>query len=152
IAEILRIGCEIAEGLAAAHEKGLIHRDIKPANIWLTSRPSAHETMRGGRVKILDFGLARLTVVDARLTAVGQTLGTPHYMAPEQGRGEAVDHRADLFSLGCVLYQLASGTQAFAGDSAMTVLTALATVTPRPVSELRPDLPPALDSLISRLL
>ena len=95
VAEVVRIGRETAEGLAAAHDKGLIHRDIKPANIWLEGKK--------GRVKILDFGLARAAADDSHLTQTGAILGTPAYMAPEQAGGEKVDPRCDLFSLGCVL-------------------------------------------------
>src|SRR5262249_48641709 len=95
--EILRIGMQVASGLAAAHAQGLIHRDIKPANILLENGFE--------RVKITDFGLAR-AVDDASLTQSGVLAGTPMYMAPEQARGEALDHRADLFSLGSVLYAL----------------------------------------------
>jgi urea transport system substrate-binding protein len=154
IAEVVRIGRETAEGLAVAHDQGLIHRDIKPANVWLTTRASTRDTpsLSSTRVKLLDFGLARPAATDTHLTATGQIIGTPHYMAPEQARGDSVDHRADLFSLGCVLYEMASGTQAFSGNSVMSVLTALATATPRPLAEVRSDLPPVLGVLIDRLL
>lgn len=154
IAEVLRIGREMAEGLAAAHDQGLIHRDIKPANVWLATSASRGDTAGEGstRVKLLDFGLARPAAKDTRLTATGQIIGTPNYMAPEQARGDPVDHRADLFSLGCVLYEMAGGTQAFYGSNVMSVLTALATATPQPIAELRYDLPPALGALIDRLL
>ena len=141
--ETLRIGREIALGLAAAHEQGLIHRDIKPGNVWV--EPS-------GRAKILDFGLARPIERDAHLTSSGSIVGTPAYMAPEQARGEKVDGRADLFSLGCILYRLCTGSLPFQGDTAMDVLVSLATQTPPPVSELSPETPPALVSLIHRLL
>src|SRR5207247_654376 len=96
IKQVLRVGIQIAEGLAAAHQRGLIHRDIKPGNIWL-------EPTGGGRVKILDFGLARVTAGEIGITQSGTILGTPAYMPPEQARGEKVDHRCDLYSLGCVL-------------------------------------------------
>ena len=99
--EALRIGREIAAGLAAAHKRDLIHRDIKPDNIWIEE-----ET---GRAKILDFGLVRAATDDAGLTQSGMVVGTPKYMAPEQAAGESVDHRCDLFSLGSVLYRLVSG-------------------------------------------
>ena len=92
VPQILRIGREIAAGLSAAHEGGLVHRDIKPANIWIEA-PS-------GRVKILDFGLARMTTSELHLTRTGAVLGTVGFMSPEQGRGQAVDARSDLFSLG----------------------------------------------------
>src|SRR5207245_1729053 len=114
LAEVLRIGREIAEGLAAAHAAGLIHRDIKPGNIFL-------EGPRG-RVKILDFGLARGADDDAHLTQSGAIAGTPAYMAPEQANAAPVDHRCDLFSLGCVLYRLLSGKVPFSGVNATAVL------------------------------
>src|SRR6185295_943138 len=107
---------EVAEGLAAAHARGLIHRDVKPENIWL-------EAGRGRdgapRVKLLDFGLVRVVADDGpdgderTLTRHGMVLGTPHYMSPEQASGEEVDHRTDLFSLGCVLYRVVSGALPF---------------------------------------
>ena len=145
LAEVLRIGCEIAEGLAAAHVRGLIHRDIKPANIWLESGP-------GGKVKILDFGLARPMEGDAVITDSGDILGTPAYMAPEQARGERLDHRADLFSLGCVLYRLATGQMPFPGAGPSAVLFALATRTPAPPRSLDSQLPSSLERLILELL
>jgi urea transport system substrate-binding protein len=151
--EVLRIARETALGLGTAHEQGLIHRDIKPANIWLESRPGARDSQApGGRVKVLDFGVARPIQADLRLTGQGQIVGTPHYMAPEQARGEPVDARADLFSLGCVLYEMTTGTRAFSGESMMAVLTALAVSTPRPVAELCPEAPPALAALTESML
>ena len=144
VGQVLRVGREIAQGLAAAHAKGLVHRDIKPANIWLEA-PKA-------RVKILDFGLARGGAQDVQLTQSGAILGTPAYMAPEQGRGEAADSRSDLFSLGCVLYRLSTGKLAFEGPTIMAILTALATTNPPPVSEVNPDIPGPLSELIMRLL
>jgi serine/threonine protein kinase len=142
--QVLRIGKELAQGLAAAHAKGLIHRDIKPANIWLDTD--------SGRVKILDFGLARSQTDDVQLTASNTIVGTPSYMAPEQARGETVDGRCDLFSLGCVLYRLSTGKLPFAGNSTMAILLELATHTPRPVKEVNPEMPLALSQLIERLL
>jgi urea transport system substrate-binding protein len=142
--DILRIGREIATGLAAAHARGLIHRDIKPANIWL-EEPT-------GRVKILDFGLARPMQKESGLTRTGDVLGTPHYMAPEQARGEAMDERCDLFSLGVVLYQLCTQEMPFQGASLMAVLYALATEKPVPVRERNPNLEPALADLVMQLL
>ena len=103
--EILAIGSQIADGLAAAHARGLIHRDVKPANIWLES-PS-------GRVKLLDFGLARAAGSRSDLTQTGRVVGTPEFMSPEQARGEELDPRSDLFSLGAVLYTLCAGRPAF---------------------------------------
>lgn len=145
VAETLTIGKQIAKGLAAAHAIGLIHRDIKPANIWL-------EAPRG-RVKILDFGLARH--MDGELTALtqdGAVLGTPAFMAPEQGRGESVDPRCDLFSLGCVLYRMVTGRLPFQGNTMFAVLSAIASETPTLVRTLNPNVPPQLADLITRLL
>src|SRR5581483_10498584 len=106
--EILRIGMQVAAGLSAAHAQGLVHRDIKPANILLEHGVE--------RVKITDFGLAR-TIDDASLTASGVIAGTPQYMAPEQARGEGVDHRSDLFSLGSVLYAMCTGHSPFRAET-----------------------------------
>jgi serine/threonine protein kinase/formylglycine-generating enzyme required for sulfatase activity/lysophospholipase L1-like esterase/DNA-directed RNA polymerase subunit RPC12/RpoP len=144
IAEVLRIGQEAAEGLAAAHEKGLVHRDIKPANLWLEAPK--------GRVKILDFGLARAAADNAQLTQQGAIIGTPAYMAPEQAAGTPVDGRCDLFSLGCVLYRLATGQLPFKGNDTVSTLVAVATENPRPPGELRPELPARLSELILQLL
>jgi urea transport system substrate-binding protein len=142
--DILRIGREIATGLAAAHECGLVHRDIKPANIWLEGPAE--------RVKILDFGLARPVDRQAGLTRTGDVLGTPSYMAPEQALGYPVDARSDLFSLGVVLYRLGVGEFPFRGSTLAAVLLATTLEKPRPMRELNPDLPPALDDLVMRLL
>jgi urea transport system substrate-binding protein len=144
VADVLRIGREIADGLAAAQERGLIHRDIKPANLWLEA-PT-------GRVKILDFGLARPSERRSGLTRTGDVVGTPHFMAPEQARGEHVDGRSDLFSLGVVLYLLCTGQLPFRGNSVTAVLTALAVDSPVPVQELNADIPAALADLVMRLL
>lgn len=144
LAELLRLGREIATGLAAAHDRGLVHRDIKPGNIWLEG-PT-------GRVKLLDFGLARPVADGPQLTHRGALIGTPAYMAPEQAEGKLVDARADLFSLGCVLYQLATGRLPFAGETTLAVLNALATQAPRPVREINPALPEELAALIMQLL
>jgi hypothetical protein len=144
VAEVLRIGREICAGLGAAHRCSLIHRDIKPDNIWLESA--------AGRVKILDFGLAREIAGDADLTHAGHVVGTPRYMSPEQASGLTVDHRSDLFSVGCVLYRLAAGTAPFEGDGATAVLDAVVNKNARPLVELRPDAPPALAELVRRLL
>jgi serine/threonine protein kinase len=140
----VRIAREIASGLAVAHERGVIHRDIKPANIWLESPK--------GRVKILDFGLARDNDTTAALTQAGEIIGTPHYMAPEQARAKGVDARSDLFSLGCILYRMTTGRLPFAGDTLLATLTAIAVDMPTPVRELNPQSPEALCDLIWRLL
>jgi serine/threonine protein kinase len=145
-AEVLRIGREIAEGLAAAHERGLIHRDIKPANIWLEGERS--------RVKILDFGLA-LSVGDAAspLTGTGAILGTPGYMAPEQARRtQQVDLRCDLFSLGAVLYHLCTGREPYAGGDSVATLFALASGQPPAPDRVNPEVSSALSKLVMWLL
>ena len=143
MADALRIGRETAEGLAAAHDHGIIHRDIKPGNIWLET-PS-------DRVKILDFGLASGQDGDVQLTTPGAIMGTPAYMAPEQAGG-AVDHRADLFSLGCVLYRMLTGRTPFAGASTMEILRNIAVQQPKSPRELNPEVPAALDAFLLRLL
>jgi serine/threonine protein kinase len=140
----VRIAREIAVGLNAAHQRGVVHRDIKPANIWLESPK--------GRVKILDFGLARQSDSKAGLTQAGEIVGTPHYMAPEQARAKPVDARCDLFSLGCILYRMTTGRLPFAGDTLLATLTAIAVDMPTPVRELNPQAPQALADLIWRLL
>lgn len=144
--ESLRLGREMAVGVAAAHACGLIHRDIKPGNIWL-------EAGRGPtRAKLLDFGLARADGGDVSLTHSAAVLGTPSYMAPEQARNEPLDGRADLFSLGCVLYRAAVGAPAFQGSDPLSVLMSLAASTPTPPSKLAPEVPEGLSDLIMRLL
>jgi tRNA A-37 threonylcarbamoyl transferase component Bud32 len=144
LAQVVRIGREAALGLAAAHARGLVHRDVKPSNLWLEA-PT-------GRVKILDFGLARLSSEAGQLSQVGLIVGTPAFMAPEQARGEAVDYRADLFSLGCVLYWLCTCRLPFQGTDLLSTLTALATHDPEPPQIMAGDVPPALSDLIMELL
>jgi hypothetical protein len=145
--QVLRIGRDVARGLAAAHAAGVVHRDVKPGNLWL------EKTQAGGlRVKILDFGLARPLDGTAAVTRDGSVVGTPHYLAPEQAAGRRLDGRADLFSLGCVLYELCTGRLPFPGDGLFEAFVALATATPPSVRGLNPDVPPALDGLILRLL
>ncbi len=146
IEQILRIGRDVAKGLAAAHEKGLIHRDIKPANLWL-------DPTNGGRVKILDFGLARSQKDDVHLTQSGTIVGTPAFMAPEQAHGEKdVDGRADLFSLGCVLYRLCVGDIPFKSETTMGMLLAIATKHPTAPITANPKIPQALSDLTMQLL
>jgi WD40 repeat protein/serine/threonine protein kinase len=152
VPEVLRIGRETALGLAAAHRRGLIHRDIKPANLWLEAHGETGASTAGGRVKVLDFGLARAVDEEAHLTQQGAVVGTPAYMAPEQGQGRSVDHRCDLFSLGCVLYLLATGEPPFKGTAVVSTLMAVATENPSPPHALDPALPPGLSELIMRLL
>lgn len=144
LTETLRIVRETAQALEAAHAKGLIHRDIKPENIWLEAP--------GGRVKLLDFGLARPHADNVRLTTSGMIMGTPAYMAPEQGRAEPVDERTDLFSLGCILYELICGELPFRGDTVWEILFALNERTPEPISAHWPGVPPALNELAMQLL
>jgi WD40 repeat protein len=155
--EVVRIGRETALGLTAAHAQGLIHRDIKPANLWLEGEPGALATgvetsATGGRVKILDFGLARQERRASDLTQEGLLLGTPGYLAPEQARGAAVDARCDLFSLGVVLYEMATGKLPFSGETVMTQLTSLLVEEPTPPLKRDPTIPGALSDLIVRLL
>ncbi len=142
--EVVRIGREIALGLAAAHEAGLVHRDIKPSNIWLEEP--------GRRVKILDFGIARSDDRVGRLTQTGMMLGTPLYMSPEQAAGESVDGRSDLFSLGAILYRMCSGRTPFQGELIMALLRSIAVDTPRPLAEVNPNIPAALAKIIMHLL
>jgi formylglycine-generating enzyme required for sulfatase activity/acetyl esterase/lipase len=143
VAEVLCLGRQIALGLAAAHEKGLIHRDIKPSNILLGS--GIEEA-----VKITDFGLAR-AADDASLTKSGVIVGTPMYMAPEQAQGELIDHRADLFSLGSVLYVMCSGRPPFRASTTLAVLKRVAEDTPRPIREIIPEVPEWLCAIVARL-
>jgi formylglycine-generating enzyme required for sulfatase activity/predicted Ser/Thr protein kinase len=144
VAEILRIGREVAKGLDAAHRAGLIHRDIKPANLWLEAPE--------GRVKILDFGLARVTQGEQHLTQSGAILGTPSYMAPEQAQTTDIDARADLFSLGVVLYRFCTGVLPFRGHDTMSTLLGLATHHPAPPKASNPGIPQALSDLVMQLL
>jgi WD40 repeat protein/serine/threonine protein kinase len=140
--DILRIGMQAASGLAAAHAQGLIHRDVKPSNILLENGVE--------RVKLTDFGVA-MAIDDASLTQSGLVAGTPQYMAPEQARGDAVDHRADLFSLGSVLYAMACGGPPFRASSTMAVLRRVSDERPRPVREVNPEVPGWLAAIIGRL-
>jgi serine/threonine protein kinase len=141
--EVLRIGMQVASGLAGAHDQGLVHRDIKPANIMLENDLE--------RVKITDFGLAK-AVDDTLLTRLGTLTGTPRFMAPEQARGERVDRRADLFSLGGVLYALCTGKPAFDGDSTPAVIRQVCECQPTPIRELNPAVSAWLAEIIERLL
>ncbi len=142
LAEILRIGLQTASGLAAAHAQGLVHRDVKPANILLENGIE--------RVLVTDFGLAR-TMDDASLTCSGVIAGTPQYMAPEQARGEGVDYRTDLFSLGSVLYALATGHSPFRAETTMGVLHRICKETPRPIQDINPEIPHWFSAVVARL-
>jgi urea transport system substrate-binding protein len=165
--DILRIGREIATGLAAAQECGLVHRDIKPANLLLVSEveergeggretrnrvTTHHSPLTTHRIKILDFGLARPMDNRVGLTRTGDVMGTPHYMAPEQALGLPVDGRTDLFSLGVVLYRLCTGQLPFRGSTVTAVVVAVQVNDPQPVREMNPAIPPALADLVMQLL
>jgi WD40 repeat protein len=145
---------QAAHGLAAAHEKGIVHRDLKPENLFVT---------RDGRVRVLDFGLAKLTrpevlaqagekPLSIAATETGAILGTAGYMSPEQVRGQAADHRSDLFALGAILYELLAGKRAFQGASYVETLNAILNEEPAPLSDYRRDLPPGLENLVRRCL
>jgi Leucine-rich repeat (LRR) protein len=165
--EVVEIGRQIAEGLAAAHHTGLIHRDIKPGNILLeavagggwqvaradresSSLPATRHPSPTTHVKITDFGLAR-AADEASMSQSGIVAGTPMFMSPEQARGEPIDYRTDLFSLGSVLYTMASGRTPFRAPGILAVLKRVAEDTPRPISEIHSEVPPWLCDIIARL-
>lgn len=143
VKEILRIGMQTAAGLAAAHAQGLVHRDIKPANILLENGVE--------RVKLTDFGLAR-AVDDPSLTQAGTVAGTPQYMSPEQAKGDPIDPRADLFSLGCVMYAMATGAPPFQGSTTMSVLRKVCDEAPPSIRASNSDIPLWLEHVIMKLL
>jgi non-specific serine/threonine protein kinase len=150
IKKVIEIGIAVADALAAAHEKGIIHRDLKPANVMIT---------RDGRAKVLDFGIAKTaphdlgaTETSSALTGEGMVMGTIPYMSPEQVRGGRVDRRSDIFSLGTMLYQLATGVLPFHGDYDHAIGYAIVNTSPRPIAELRSDVPAALVAIIDKCL
>ena len=144
LGEVLRLSRELTTGIAVVHQHGLIHRDIKPANVWLEAPL--------GRVKLLDFGLARQAKEHSRLTQTGVVIGTPAYMSLEQARGLPVDERSDLFSLGCILYRLCTGSDPFHGADPMARLISLAADSPRAIAKQNPTIPEALVQIVMELL
>ena len=142
VAQALSIARQVALALEAAHQRGIIHRDLKPQNILLTAE---------GTPRVSDFGIARAAELST-MTASGMVLGTPHYMSPEQAQGRQVDARSDIYSLGCVLYQMLTGALPFEATTSWEVIRQHIEVAPRRVGQLRPEVPAAVEQLVSRCL
>ena len=162
VQEILEFGVQLTDALDAAHSRGIVHRDIKPANIFLGEK---------NRVKVLDFGLAKLGATSsapssltdtttvamlrahqAQMTTPGTAVGTVSYMSPEQARGDDVDTRTDLFSVGAVLYEMATGVQAFGGNSVAVTFDGILNRTPKPISQLNPLIPSQVEAVVAKAL
>ena len=145
ITQAVAIAAQTCDGLAAAHAAGIVHRDIKPANLIVTP---------GGVVKICDFGIARMLDAGGQASSTGETtaVGSAAYMAPERVDDQPIDHRVDLYSLGCTLYAMLTGAPPFAGETPLATLHLHLTQAPMPVGHLRSDVPPILESLIDDLL
>jgi serine/threonine-protein kinase len=141
--ETLDIIEQVANGLKCAHDKGFIHRDIKPDNIMITS---------DGVPKVADFGLAKSLEETSHLTTTGTIMGTPHYMSPEQCKGEELDPRSDLYSLGVVLYEMLSGHLPFTAPSPVSVMMKHTTEEPKPIREIAPDLHPEIEALVKSMM
>jgi len=142
-----KIGVQIAEALNAAHLAGIVHRDLKPDNVFLCEREGDSDF-----VKILDFGIAKFGVSQARLTQAGAVFGTPAYMSPEQALGKATDGRTDIYALGVMLYEMACGRVPFQGENAIAVLTLHANETPEPLSKRLPGVSPELEAIVHKCL
>ena len=152
LGQIVEIASALGDALAAAHEKGIVHRDLKPANVMVSN---------DGRVKVLDFGLAKdvrgsnlgdATMTSASRTEVGVVMGTPAYMSPEQTSGRPLDHRTDIFSMGVLLHEMATGRRPFEGTSSAELVSAILRDTPPSVTDARPDLPSDLARIVRRCL